>query len=139
MSALPNSGGVPLSSLRLAVKKFAGRLQDWFVIQSLPRKLVVVTLVVMIPATALYSFALLHRETLVAAQLRAMTVAAAPGEGVWRFNERLPVVFGTGSLLGFLKSPRIERITVVYEPLTENTAEHIVLVESQGRHYAYYP
>ena len=33
----------------------------------------------------------------------------------------------------------VERITVVYKPLMWNVSERIVLIESQGKQYAYYP
>ena len=60
-------------------------------------------------------------------------------DALWTLNEKLPVVFGTGSVLGFLESRPVERITVVYKPLMWNVSERILLIESQGRQYAYYP
>src|SRR6185369_454255 len=51
----------------------------------------------------------------------------------------VPVVFGSGSLLGFLDANPVDRLTVVYKPLMWNVSERIVLIESQGRQVAYYP
>jgi cell division protease FtsH len=48
-------------------------------------------------------------------------------------------VFGTGSLLGFVDANPPERITVIYKSLMWNVSERIVLVESRGKQYAYYP
>ena len=58
---------------------------------------------------------------------------------MWTLNDKLPVVFGTGSVLSFLEANPVERITVVYEPLLWNVSERIILVESQGKQHAYYP
>ena len=74
-----------------------------------------------------------------AEQVRAMATAGKAGEGVWTFNDKLPVVLGTGSVLAFLETNPVERITVVYEPLMWNVSERIILVESRGRQHAYYP
>ena len=49
------------------------------------------------------------------------------------------MVFGTGSMLSFLETNAVERITVIYRPLTWNVSERIILIESQGKQYAYYP
>jgi cell division protease FtsH len=49
------------------------------------------------------------------------------------------VVFGTGSVLGFLETSKVDRITVIYKPLMWNVSERILLIESEGRQYAYYP
>ncbi|MFZ3084216.1 AAA family ATPase [Rhodoferax ferrireducens] len=123
----------------LVIKKAAGRLLDWFVIQPVMVRLTVLVLVVLIPATAIYSFTLIQKQAAVAEQVKTMTVAGQAGEGVWELNDKLPVVFGSGSLLSFLESKPVERITVVYEPLLWNASERIILIESQGRQYAYYP
>jgi cell division protease FtsH len=48
-------------------------------------------------------------------------------------------VFGTGSVLSFLETNPIERITVIYKPLMWNVSERIILIESQGQQHAYYP
>src|SRR6187549_609190 len=87
------------SSLWLAIKKTASRLLDWFTIQSAGIKLVVISLIILIPATAGYSWSVLQRQEQVAQQVKAMAVAN--GEGVWSYNRKLPVVFGTGSVLSF--------------------------------------
>ena len=126
----------------LALQKAPSRFQDWFVIQSVPIKLTVLTLAVLIPASGIYSFALLQKQAALDEQVKAMAVAGGPGgavEGVWAFNEALPVVLGTGSVLRFLDANPVERITVVYEPLLWNVSRRIVLIESQGQQHAYYP
>jgi cell division protease FtsH len=124
-----------------AIKKAASRLQDWFVIQSVIVKLAVLVIIVLIPTTGIYSFTLMQKQAAVAEQVKTMTVAAAgnAGEGVWTLNEKLPVVFGTGSVLSFLETNPVERITVIYTPLMWNVSERIILIESQGKQYAYYP
>lgn len=123
----------------LVIKKATGRLLDWFVIQPLIVKMSVLVLAILIPATAIYSFTLIQKQAAVAEQVKTMTVAGQAGEGVWELNDKLPVVFGSGSMLRFLESKPVERITVVYEPLLWNTSERVILIESQGRQYAYYP
>jgi hypothetical protein len=40
----------------VAVKKAAGRLQDWFVIQTVAVKLTVLVMTILIPVTSIYSF-----------------------------------------------------------------------------------
>lgn len=128
----------PAGSLWRAIKKAAGRLSDWFVIQSTAVKVLVIGLALLIPATGLYSLVLWHRHAQVAEQVQAMAGQSGP-EGLWTLNDRLPVVFGSGSVLGFLDKAPVERITVVYQPLLWNVSDRIVLVESQGRQHAYYP
>ena len=135
----PGDTAPPSLGLWLAAKKSAGRLQDWFVIQSMAVKLTVLALALLIPATALYSVSVLQKQAAVAEQVKAMALAGAAGEGLWTFNDKLPVVFGAGSVLGFLASQPVERITVVYTPLMWNLSERTVLVESQGKLHAYYP
>ena len=49
------------------------------------------------------------------------------------------MVFGTGSVLSFLEANPVDRITVIYKPLMWNVSERFVLIESQGKQYAYYP
>ena len=49
------------------------------------------------------------------------------------------MVFGTGSVLSFLDANPVERITVIYKPLMWNVSERFILIESQGKQYAYYP
>jgi cell division protease FtsH len=41
--------------------------------------------------------------------------------------------------LSFLEANPVERVTVIYKPLTRNVSENILLIESQGKQYAYYP
>lgn len=126
--------------LWLATKKSASRLQDWFVIQAMAVKLTVLALALLIPATAVYSVSVLQKQAAVAEQVKAMAAAApADDAAAWTLNDRLPVVFGAGSVLGFLETKPVERITVVYTPLLWNLSERIVLVESQGKLHAYYP
>src|SRR3954471_17055116 len=119
-----------------AIKKAANRLQDWFVIQTFATKLAVVFVVVLIPATGTYSVMLLKKQAAVAEQVKNMSVS---GEGIWTLNDKLPVLFGAGSMLSFLETNPIDRITVIYRPLTWSVSERIVLIESQGKQYAYYP
>jgi cell division protease FtsH len=123
----------------VSIRKAAARLSDWFTIQSQYVKLMLVALAVLIPVTALYSAVLLQRHAAVAEQVRAMGVADKSGEALWSFNDKLPVSFGAGSVLGFLDTRPVERITVVYKPLMWNLSERIILVESGGRQYAWYP
>lgn len=122
-----------------AIEKAASRLQDWFVIQSVFVKLTVLAIIILIPATAIYSFTLMHKQAAVAEQVKAMTVAGKAGEGMWTLNDKLPVVFGTGSMLSFLETNPVEHITVIYTPLMWNVSERIILIESQAKQYAYYP
>jgi len=122
-------------SLWQLVKKSAARLQDWFTIQSPWVKVLVVTVAVMIPFLGIYSAVLEQKRAAVTAELKAMNVAAAPAP----IKADLPVVFGTGSVLAFLESAPIERITVIYKPMLWNLSERFVLIESQGKQYAYYP
>jgi cell division protease FtsH len=125
------------SSRWLAVKKAAARLQDWFTIQSAGVKLMVVAIAILIPVTAAYSWSVLQRQEQVAEQVKAMAVAN--GDGVWSYNKKLPVVFGTGSVLSFLEQNGADRITVIYTPLSWNISERYILIESKGKQYAYYP
>jgi cell division protease FtsH len=128
----------PNGGLWLSIKKAAARLSDWFVIQSAGIKLLVIAMALMIPATGIYSFVLMQKQAAVADQVRSMA-AAERADGIAAFNEKLPVVFGTGSVLSFLKSQPVERITVIYKPLMWNVSERFVLIESAGKQYAYYP
>ena len=125
--------------LWLAIIKAARRLQDWFVIQSTVVKLTMFAVVILIPVTGIYSIMLIQKQANVAAQVKAMAFAGKAGEEMWTLNDKLPVVFGPGSLLNFLDTNPVERITVIYEPLQWNISERIILIELQGKHYAYYP
>ena len=120
-----------------ATKKAVARLQDWFTIQSASLRVLVVVIAVLIPATAVYSWSVLQRQEKVAEQVKAMAVAN--GDGVWSYNKKLPVVFGTGSVLSFLEQNAADRITVIYTPLSWNVSERYILIESKGKQYAYYP
>lgn len=126
------SGGVWVS-----IRKAAARMQDWLSIQTSTVKLMLAVLTLLIPATAIYSAMLMQKQAVMAEQVRAM--AGEAGAAKWRIDPATPVVFGTGSLLGFLEANPVERITVVYKPLMWNVSERIVLIESQGRQVAYYP
>ena len=141
MTDLPKSGdtGRPATRGALVLKKAAGRLLDWFVFQSPAVKLTILTMALLILITAVYSFTFVRKQAAVAEQVKAMAVAGKPGDSPWAFNHTLPVVLGSGSVLGFLETNLVQRITVVYEPLTWSVSERIVLIESQGRHHAYYP
>jgi cell division protease FtsH len=123
----------------LAAKKSCARLQDWFVIQSGIVKVMVIAMALLIPASAFYSIALVQKQAILDEELKTMTAAEPAGEPTPAFNPKLPVLFGTGSVLGFLERNPVERITVIYKPLMWNVSERIVLIESQGKQYAYYP
>ncbi|MBC7682146.1 MAG: AAA family ATPase [Ferruginibacter sp.] len=135
----PGDAAPAPSGLWFATKKVLNGLMDWFAIQPLAIRLSVLLVAALIPATAIYSYTLLHKQAALAAEVKAMVGADKSGEGMWTFNDKLPVVFGTGSVLGFLAASPVERITVVYEPLLWNASERIFLIESLGRQYAYYP
>ena len=125
------------SSPWFALKKAAARLQDWFTIQSVGVKLMVLSVALSIPLTAAYSWSVLQHHERVAEQVKAMATGNA--DGVWSYNKALPVVFGTGSVLSFLEENGADRITVIYTPLSWNVSERYILIESKGKHYAYYP
>ena len=125
------------SSPWAALKKAAARLQDWFTIQSVGVKLMVLSVALSSPLTAAYSWSVLQRHERVAEQVKAMATGNA--DGVWSYNKALPVVFGTGSVLSFLEENGADRITVIYTPLSWNVSERYILIESKGKQYAYYP
>lgn len=135
----PNGEAPAPTGLWLAIKKTASRLQDWFVVQPLGVKLTVLVMAVLIPATAIYSFTLIQKQAAVAEQVKSMAVAGNASDEGWTLNDKLPVLFGTGSVLSFLEANPAERVTVIYKPLMWNVSERIILVESQGKQYAYYP
>ncbi|NPC54068.1 AAA family ATPase [Caenimonas soli] len=126
-------------SIWLTVKKAAARLQDWFVIQSIAVKVMVVAVAVLIAATSIYSTVLTKRQAAVAEQVKQMAASEPAAAVPWTLNSKLPVVFGSGSVLSFLDANPVERITVIYKPLMWNVSDRIVLIESQGKQYAYYP
>ncbi|MCY7318634.1 MAG: AAA family ATPase [Ramlibacter sp.] len=125
------------SSPWAALKKAAARLQDWFTIQSAGVKLFVLSVALLIPVTAAYSWSVLQRHERLAEQVKAMAIGNS--DGVWSYNKALPVVFGTGSVLSFLEENGADRITVIYTPLSWNVSERYILIESKGKQYAYYP
>ena len=135
----PNDDAPAATGLWALIKKAANRLQDWFVIQPLAVKLTVLAIAILIPLSAAYSLLLIQKQSAMAEQVRNMSVAGKGGEGLWTLNEKLPVVFGTGSMLSFLENNEVDRITVIYRPLTWNVSERVILIESKGRQYAYYP
>jgi cell division protease FtsH len=135
----PGNAKSDSTGLWLAIKKSIRWLLDWFVIQPRIIRLTVLVVTALIPTSAIYSLTLLHKQAALAAEVKTMAIAGRSGEGMWTFNDKLPVVFGTGSVLGFLDATPVERITVVYEPLSWSTSERIFLIESFGRQYAYYP
>jgi cell division protease FtsH len=128
----PSDAASATTGLWRTIKKAVRRLQDWFVIQSLVVKLLVLTITILIPATGLYSFALFEKQSVVAEQVKRMAVAGNAGHGVWMLNDKLPVVFGTGSLLSFLEANPVARISVIYKPLLWDVSERTFLIESRG-------
>ncbi len=120
-------------------KRIWGRLLDWFTIQSVAIRMAVLGIALLIPVTAAYCVVHFREQALLEERVQALDADAATRDGVWRFNDRLPIVLGTGSMLGFLASQPVQRVTVVYQPLMWNVSQRIVLVESQGRNYAYMP
>jgi cell division protease FtsH len=135
--AEPREGSPSPSSLRTVVRKALSRLLDWFTIQSAALKVLVVAMVILIPATAVYSWSVARHQEQVAEQVKAM--AGGTGGGVWSYNKSLPVVFGTGSVLSFLDENPVDRITVIYTPLSWSVSERYILIESRGKQFAYYP
>jgi cell division protease FtsH len=125
------TGQARSSSPWLSFKKAAARLQDWFTIQSIGIKLLVLGMAILIPVTAAYSWSVLQRQQQIAEQVKEM--AAGTGEGVWTYNKQLPVVFGTGSVLSFLEQNGADRITVIYTPFSWNVSERYILIESKGK------
>jgi len=133
------AAGSASPSIWVMLKKAIARLQDWFAIQSTVIKVMVIAMAVLIPATAIYSVTLLQKQAAVAEQVKTMSAAESAGEATWTFNQKLPVVFGTGSVLSFLDGNPVDRITIIYKPLMWNVSERFILIESAGKQYAYYP
>ncbi|HUR87976.1 MAG TPA: AAA family ATPase, partial [Ramlibacter sp.] len=119
-------------------KKACARVQDWFAIQPLVVKAFIIAAVVMIPLTATYSFAVMQKQAEIAEQVKIMGADAMP-DAAAAINAKLPIAFGTGSLVGFLEQNAVDRITVIYKPLMWNVSERIVVIESAGKQFAYYP
>lgn len=115
------------------------RLSDWFTLQSMLVRALLIGMLALIPVTGFYSWTVWQKQAALSAQVKAMATAQPGSEAPWSLNDKLPVVLGTGSLLGFVESNPVDRITVVYRPLMWNVSERVMLVESQGRLHAYYP
>jgi cell division protease FtsH len=130
--------GASAPSLWLSLKKLGSRLSDWYAIQTTAVQMMVIAVAILIPVTGTYSFVVWQRQAAVAEQVQAMA-GQSGSDALWTLNEKLPVVFGTGSVLGFLETSKVDRITVIYKPLMWNVSERILLIESEGRQYAYYP
>jgi cell division protease FtsH len=122
----------------LGLKKACARVQDWFAIQSIVVRSMIIVVLILIPTTALYSYSLMQKQAAVAEQVKSMAVDKS-AEPMWSFNQNLPVVFGAGSVLSFLDANAVDRITVIYKALMWNVSERFILIESQGKQYAYYP
>jgi hypothetical protein len=94
----------PPASFLVWLKGLMARLRDWLSIQSLAMKLAALVVVLMIPASGYYAWSTLARQEKMALEVKAMT--AGPGaEAPWAYNSALPVVFGSGSVLGFPRCP----------------------------------
>jgi cell division protease FtsH len=134
LSQLGN-GAPPGNSLWLSIKKMFARIQDWFVVQSFGVKLAIVIVAGLIAASGLYSGVVIQQQAQLSREVEAMKAA----DNAWKLNDKLPVVFGAGSLLSFVESRPVQRISVVYTQLQWDVSERIVLVESQGKLHAFYP
>ncbi len=131
--------GARRNSAHTAARRMMTRLSDWFTLQApLVKALVIVTLV-LIPVTGFYSWTVWQKQAALSADVKAMAIAQQGPDAPWTLNDKLPVVLGTGSLLGFVEANPVDRITVVYRPLLWNVSERVMLVESQSRQHAYYP
>lgn len=141
MSNPPKSGGIPRNArgLWFAAKRSVGRFPVWFGIQSPLLMFALLALVVLIAATGVFSYSLIHKRAALASQVETMVVMDKSGEGMWSLNDQLPVVLGTNSVLNFLENNPVERVNIIYKPLTWNVSERLILVESRGKHFAYYP
>jgi len=122
-----------------AVKKTINRLQDWFATQPLRVKLALLATILAILASSIYCVTLVHRHAVLAAQVEAMNVEQRTDGGRQSLDENMPVVIGPGSVLGFLENNPVERVTVIYQALMWDVSQRVILVQSHGRQYAYYP
>ncbi len=129
----------PPFRLMAALKASVSRWRDWYTIQSLWMKLGVVMVAMLIPLTAYYAWTTAQRQEKMLLEVKAMAPGAGSGEAVWAFNTALPVVFGTGSALNFLETNPVARVTVIYRPIFWTVSERFLLIESQGKQFAYYP
>jgi len=111
-----------------------GQLLAWFQVRPPAVRLALLAMIVLIPAAGFLSIRFMHNRAALEAQVEIMAV-----DPVWSLDDRLPVVFGPGSMLNFLATNRVERINVIYKPLMWNVSERIILIESRGKLYAYYP
>jgi cell division protease FtsH len=141
MTNPPKPGGTVQGrkGLWLAVQTSAGRLQVWLESQSRAVQLTLLALVILIPAAGIYSLNLIQRRSALAGQVATMAVDGKTGVGMWSLNDQLPVVFGPSSMLNFLETNPVERVNVIYRPLTWSVSERLILIESRGKQYAYYP
>jgi cell division protease FtsH len=140
-SAVPSAGEAadPPSGLLAFLRSGLSRLQDWWAVQSLGLKLAVAAILLIIPVSAYYAWSTLQQQALMASEVSAMATTDKGGEAMWSYNKTLPVVFGTGSVLSFLDANPAQRITIIYRPILWTVSERFVLIESQGKQYAYYP
>jgi cell division protease FtsH len=122
----------------MTLRKKAARIADWFSIQTPLVKSAVIAALLLIPLTAAYSLVTLQKQAEIAEQVKVMGADARP-DAAAAIDPKLPIVFGTGSVLGFLDANSADRITVIYKPLMWNISERIVIVQSEGKQYAYYP
>ena len=115
------------------------RLRRWFDVQSWAVKGPVLGLILLVPATILVTFHFHQNRTALAESIqgKAIGVMAEPAAG--RLNDQLPLVLGTLPMLSLLSSSTVAGIFVIYQPLTWNVSECIILIEAQGQNLAYYP
>lgn len=142
MSDRANSSAAPVrrwSRISNTVRKQWSRFFDWFAVQSRLTRLSVVTLCIAIVASGVYSIFLVRKQAAISHEIAAMAADGKAGDVVGPFNDKLPVVFGQGSILPFLETHAVKRITIVYEPVMWNVSDRIALVESEGKQYAFYP
>jgi cell division protease FtsH len=120
-------------------RKSASRLSGWFEAQAPGIKLAVLALALLVPAGGSYAINRLHRHSVLAGQVETMVADSKAGGQAGSLNDRLPIILGTGSVLTFLATNPVDRVNVIYKPLQWNVSERIILIESRGREYAYYP
>ena len=73
------AAGTESPNIWAVLKKVVSRLQDWFSIQSAFIRIMVVSLAVLIPATAIYSVALLQKQAAVTALSAKIFVSMSLG------------------------------------------------------------
>src|SRR6185436_4482033 len=100
------------SGTRAWFKATAARLRDWLAIQTPGMKLAVLGVALMIPASAYYAWSTLERQQKLSLEVKAMA-AGQGAEAAWAYNTALPVVFGSGSVLSFLETHPVARITII--------------------------